>query len=86
MYNLGLLDASLSNLLLLKNLEILWTSLGDLARMGEESLSILARDGPLISLLVFLGVDYILGVNLDVIFLFNNVKLSSINNASQLAS
>ena len=54
--------------------------------MGEESLSILARDGPLISLLVFLGVDYILGVNLDVIFLFNNVKLSSINNTSQLAS
>ena len=27
--NLGLLDASLSNLLLLKNLDILWTSLGD---------------------------------------------------------
>ena len=86
MYNLGLLDASLSNLLLLKNLEILWTSLGDLARMEEESLSILAGDGPLISLLVFLGVDYILGVNLDVIFLLNNMELSSINNAFQLAS
>jgi len=50
--------------------------------MEGEILLILAEDGPLISLLVFLGVDYILGVNLDAIFLLNDMELSSINNAS----
>ena len=81
-YNLGLLDASLSNLLLLKNLDILWISLGDLAGIRGRSLLILARSGSLISVLVFLGVTCILEVNLDTIFLLSDMKLLFIDNTS----